>query len=61
MDMNVAVLIADDITTSEQQTCDDFLDMYFDADDDSIVLMIASEGSGFADWVSYTNHARTVF
>lgn len=61
LDMNVAVLIADDITTSEQQTCDDFLDMYFDADDDSIVLMIAREGSGFADWVSYTNHARTVF
>lgn len=61
IDMNVAVLIVDVIRTDEQQTCDEFLNTYFGSDSDSIMLMIAEEGTGYSDWVSYTNRARTVF
>lgn len=61
IDMNVAVLIADEITTDEQQTCDQFMNTYFDSDADSIMLMIAKENSGYSDWISYSNRARTVF
>lgn len=61
IDMSVGVLFADNIETDEQQTCDEFMSTYFEADEDAIMLMIAEEGSGYSDWVSYSNRARTVF
>ncbi len=59
--MNVAVLMPELITSTEQETCDDVITTYFDRDSSSIVLMLPREGSGYDDWISYTNRAADVF
>lgn len=59
--MNVAVLMPELITSTEQEACDNVISTYFDRDSSSIVLMLPQEGSGYDDWISYTNRAADVF
>lgn len=59
--MNVAVLMPELITSTEQEACDNVISTYFDRDSSSIVLMLPREGSGYDDWISYTNRAADVF
>lgn len=61
IEMNVMVYFPSTISSSEQKTCLDLLDDYFNPSADSIVLMLPKEGSGFDDWIAYTNGAKTAF
>ncbi|MGN1339496.1 MAG: TPM domain-containing protein [Oscillospiraceae bacterium] len=60
--MNIGIIIADDLgSINEEQYCETFVEAYFGSHSDSIVLLLAEEGSGDYDWIYTTGKAASLY